>query len=103
MRELMKLLPSLSVDADGELEFSRSEPNFLRAIAENAEESATALNRGMSAVGSLIAYSTPEIEDGTIAYDAIESLGWLFAELGAVTAICLELSAQCRRAAGRAP
>jgi hypothetical protein len=98
MRDLIGQLPYLNMDLRGELDLLGSSQTLLLAIAENAEETAAAMNRGMSAVGSLIAYGAPEIEDGTISSDAIEAIGWLFAELGAVTSICLRLSAQCRQA-----
>lgn len=100
MRELMVHLPRLSLDSTGMPDFFASAPSLLTAIAKNADEAAACINRGLSAVGSLMAYSAPEVEDGTIAYDAVEALGWMFAELGAVTAHCLELSARCRQANG---
>jgi hypothetical protein len=101
MRELMEWLPLLTANADGEPDLLASSPSVLLGLAERSEESAALINRGLSAVGSLIAYSTQEIEDGTIAYDAVEALGWLLAELGAVTAHCIELSSACRQARGK--
>lgn len=98
MRELMLHLPHLHVDAAGAPSFHASPLPLLSTITNHADETAACINRGLSAIGSLVAYSTQEIEDGTIAYDAIESLGWLLAELGAVAAHCLELSAACRQA-----
>lgn len=98
MRELLGQLPLLRADDHGNLDLLGSSPSLLLEIAENAEASAGAINLGMSAIGSLIAYSAVEIESGTISSDAIEAIGWLFAELGAVTAVCLALSAQCRQA-----
>jgi hypothetical protein len=98
MRELLGQLPLLRADVHGNLDLLESSPSLLLEIAENAEASAGAINLGMSAIGSLIAYSAPEIEDGTIGYDAVANIGWLFAELGAVSALCLQLSAQCRQA-----
>jgi hypothetical protein len=98
MQELMVQLPRLHVDVTGAPDFLASSPSLLASIAESAEETAACINRGLSAIGCLIACSAPEIEDGTIAYDAVEALGWLFAELGAVTAECLGLVAHCRQA-----
>ena len=98
MRELLEKLPSLQLNAQGDTDFLASSPVLLAAIAENADDAAACINRGLSAIGSLLAHSAPQIEDGTIAYDAIEAIGWLFAELGSVTAECIGLSAQCRQA-----
>jgi hypothetical protein len=71
---------------------------LLLTIAEHADDLAGAFSRGMSALGVLIAHASVEIEDGTFGYDAVESVGWLYAEIAACTAKCIELSAQCRRA-----
>ncbi len=98
MRDLLVHLPRLLVDAQGKPDFLGSSPSLLLSISEDAETAAGAINRGMSAVGALIAYAAPEMDDGTISSDSIEALGWLFAELGAISAECLTLSAGCRRA-----
>ena len=100
IRELMECLPRLHVDADGQPDFVGSSPSLLLDIAEHADDLAGAFSRGMSALGVLIAHASVEIEDGTFGYDAVESVGWLYAEIAACTAKCIELSAQCRRANG---
>jgi len=94
--ELMDRLPRLSVDAQGHPDFAGSSPALLLAIAENAIDVAGAFSRGMSALGALMAYASVEIEDGTFGYDAVESVGWLYAGLAACTATCIELSGECR-------
>jgi hypothetical protein len=96
MQELMELLPLLVVDAKGEIDISATPSDVLQQIASHAESSAAAINLGLSAVGSLMAYAAPECTDRTISADAVEAIGWLFAELGATTAICIKLAAACR-------
>jgi hypothetical protein len=100
IRELMECLPRLRVDANGQPDFLGSSPSLLVAIAEHADDLAGAFSRGMSALGVLIAHASVEIEDGTFGFDAVESVGWLNAEIAACTAMCIELSTQCRRANG---
>jgi hypothetical protein len=100
IHELIECLPRLRVDADGQPDFLGSSPSLLAEIAEHADDLAGAFSRGMSALGVLIAHASVEIEDGTFGYDAVESVGWLYAEIAACTAKCIELSAQCRRANG---
>jgi hypothetical protein len=98
MRELLVQLPRLLVDAQGKPDLLAPSPSLLLSLSEDAEAAAGAINLGMSALGALIAYSAPELEDGTISSDSIEHLGWLLSELGAVCAACLTLSVGCRRA-----
>jgi hypothetical protein len=101
IRELMEFLPRLSVDAEGQPDFLGSSPSLLLAIAEHAEDVAGAFSLGMSALGELIAHASLDIEDGVLGYEGVAAVGWLYAELGACTAKCLELSMQCRRANGQ--
>ena len=96
--ELLMRLPLLPVTVSGELDLGNCSPSLLRAVAEHADISASALNLGLSAVGQLIAHSSPAIEDGHVGADAVESLGWLIGELGVVAAYCQLLAAHCRRA-----
>lgn len=96
MQELLELLPRMTVDAGGAIDYQATAPEIRTAIADHATSVAGAFNLGMSAVGSLMAYAAPECDDGTINSDAIEALGWLLAELGATTALMIALSARCR-------
>ena len=67
-------------------------------IAEHAETSVKVINLGLAALGNVLPYAAPEIEDGTIAMGTVEALGWLLAELSEVAVSCLVLSAECRQA-----
>lgn len=96
MQELFELLPRLKLDASGAPDPRATDRAVLRGISEHAQASAAALNLGMSAVGSLMAYAAPQCEDKAISSDAIEALGWLLAELGATTALMVRLAAVCR-------
>jgi len=58
-----------------------------------------AIQLGIGAIGHLLAHSAVAIEDGTIGADCIESLGFLVAELGDLSAACMTLAAQCNSAA----
>lgn len=96
MQELFELLPQLRLDASGAPDLRATDRVVLRGISEHAQASAAAINLGMSAVGSLMAYAAPQCEDKAISSDAIEALGWLLAELGATTALMVRLAAVCR-------
>jgi hypothetical protein len=96
MQELFELLPQLRLDASGAPDLRATDQAVLRRIAEHAQASAAAINLGMSAVGSLMAYAAPQCEDKAISSDAVEALGWLLAELGAATALMVRLASSCR-------
>jgi hypothetical protein len=96
--EVLRNLPKLRVDAQGELDLLGSSPAVLASLAENAEACAGALSLGLSAVGQLLAFAAPEVEDHTISSDSTAALGWLFAELGYAMAFFLELGVRCRQA-----
>jgi hypothetical protein len=66
-------------------------------LIEDAETAVGAINRGISAIGFLIADSAPEIDDGTIHQETIEALGWLLSELGELGGACVVLAARCRQ------
>lgn len=87
MQELFELLPHLKLDANGDPDPRATDGAVLNGLALHAQTSAAAMNLGMSAVGSMMAYAAPECEDKAINSDAIEALGWLLAELGAITAL----------------
>lgn len=97
MRELLNQL--FQVQTVAGRNGSVSIPNSLRQpLTENAETVMAVCQNGMAALGQLLAHSSPVIEDGTVGADSIEALGWLIAELGDLTAYCLVLAAECRRA-----
>jgi hypothetical protein len=96
--EVLRNLPKLRVDAQGELDLLGSSPTVLLSLAENAEASAGALSLGLSAVGQLLAFAAPEVEDHTISSDSTAALGWMFAELGHAMAFFVELGIRCRQA-----
>ncbi|WP_296074169.1 hypothetical protein [uncultured Agrobacterium sp.] len=95
LQELFELLPRLKLDANGDPDPRATDEAVLKRLATHAQTSAAAMNLGMSAVGSLMAYAAPECEDETISSDAIEALGWLLAELGATTALLIRLARLC--------
>jgi hypothetical protein len=98
LRDLIVRLPQLVTDRQGKLDLLASSPSLVLEIAERAETSARAINLGIGALGNLIPFAAPEIEDGTIAMGTVESLGWLLSELGELAAICMVLAAECRQA-----
>ena len=98
LRELLVLLPRLTTDSSGGLDLLTSPPDLLAQIADHAETTVQVLNLGLAAVGSILPFAAPEIEDGTVAMGTVEALGWLLAELSSVSASVLVLAAECRHA-----
>jgi hypothetical protein len=101
LRDLMVRLPQLVADKKGKLDLLASSPSLVLEVAERAETSVKAINMGIAAVGNLMPYAAPEIEDGTIAMGTVEALGWLLSELGELAATCMALAAECRQARPR--
>ena len=66
MQELFELLPHLKLDANGDPDPRATDGAVLKGLALHAQASAAAMNLGMSAVGSMMAYAAPECEDKTI-------------------------------------
>lgn len=98
MHDLLRLLPQLAMDNDGNLTPGANDPPLLAKVAESANDVAGCMHRGVSAIGCLLAHSAPEVEDGTVGSENVEALGWLLAELGDFGATCFILASQCRRA-----
>lgn len=97
LREVLRLLPQLHTDPAGAIDYAASQPQTLVALADHSETAMGAINLGLSAVGALLAYSAPEVEDGSVSSDTVESLGWLLSELGEVAAGLFVLASHCRR------
>jgi hypothetical protein len=92
MTQLRQVQPAVSISGAAAI------PTRLRVpLAESAETVMAVCQRGMAAVGQLMAHSSPVIEDGTVGADSLESLGWLIAELGDLSGYCLVLASECRR------
>lgn len=97
MGNLVHQLPRLETDDTGDIDYSRSSPALLAKIADSSDNAVGAIQRGIAAIGSLMAYSAPEIEDGTVSSDTVEALGWLLAEVGDLAAGLTVIGARCRR------
>lgn len=103
MRDLLRQLPRLQTDGQGNADYAKSDHAIVAAAGQNAESIARALHMGMGAIGHLLATSAPQIEDGSVDSDAIEALGWLIAELGDLGAELAVMAIQCRRRTGGKP
>jgi hypothetical protein len=97
MRGLVARLPRLQCDKDGCVDFAASDAALLVQLADDAETAVSAISLGISAIGNLMAYAAPEIEDGTVSSDTVEALGWHLAETGELAAVLAVLAAHCRR------
>lgn len=60
MQELFELLPHLKLDPNGDPDLRATDEAVLKRLAAHAQASAAAMNLGMSAVGSLMAYAARE-------------------------------------------
>jgi hypothetical protein len=98
LRDLLVRLPQLRVDEQGRLDLRSSSPSLVREIADHAERAVQAINLGTAAIGAVLPFAAPDIEDGTVAMGTVEALGWLLSELGEAAATLLVLAAACRQA-----
>ena len=76
MRSLLARLPLLPLTARKEIDFEAAEPSLLVALLDDAETTMNTINRGVGAIGLLLAASSHQVADGTICADTIESLGF---------------------------
>ena len=97
LRDLLQRLPRLPMKSNEEIDFDAADADLLVAIANDAEITVNVLQRGVGAIGHMLAESAVAIEDGTISADCIESLGFLQAEVMELSAHCLTLAARCRQ------
>jgi len=98
MRDLLDWLPMLSVkESNQQVDYQAADPGVLVVLAEAAETTMNTINRGVGAIGHLLAHSSTVIEDGTVGADTIESLGFLLSEISDLSAGCMVLAARCRR------
>ena len=77
LRDLLLLMPLLTVSDRGDLDYDASNPGLLKQVAANADLSMRTLHRGTAAIGRLLVAVSPEIGTGEFSADAMESVGWL--------------------------
>ncbi|MDP1977626.1 hypothetical protein [Undibacterium sp.] len=97
IRDLLLQLPHLTVNEQYEIDYAAANPVLLSQFALNGEAAMLTIHRGISAIGLLIAHSSPEIESREIPADATEAIGWLLGELGEFAAVIHSIAAACRR------
>jgi hypothetical protein len=100
MRDLMLLMPHLSIRALGDIDYAGADPDVLVDIASNADTTMRTVHLGTAAIGELLAHASPEIGTGEFPANAIEAIGWLLAELGDLAATAHFLLAGCQRFTG---
>lgn len=94
---LLLLMPYLSVEPTGEIDYEGANPALLVQLADAADAVLLITHIGSSAVGRLLAQAgTEPLGDETVA-DSIEALGWLVAELNDLAGAVHKISAACRR------
>jgi len=97
MRSLLNQLPCLPTTNECVVDYSAADPHLLVAIRDDAEMAMRVIHLGLTAIGNLMAHSAVAIEDGSIAADCLENLGYLMAELGDMASGFMVMAAHCRR------
>lgn len=97
IRDLLLQLPHLTVNEKFEIDYAVTDPALLVQLANNGDAALRTIHRGISAIGLLMANSSPEIESCEIPGDATEAIGWLIGELGEFAAVIHYISASCRK------
>ncbi|MEJ8838076.1 hypothetical protein [Ramlibacter sp. AN1133] len=95
MRELLRRLPLLT-RADKVTSAVAEDAGDLAALAASAEATARTIHLGVGALGHLMARCAMDLQDGSVAPDCIENLGFLMAELGDLAAECTRIAGDCR-------
>lgn len=95
MQDLLTWLPRLPMTGD-QVDYQAADPKVLAVIGSSAETTMNVVHNGISSIGHLLAHSAVVVEDGTIGSDALEALGYLLAELGALAAGSMVLAQRCR-------
>ena len=96
LHDLLMTLPKVSLK-DGALDFVNTPKDVLREVALHAEAAMRTTHRGVAAIGTLLAVCAADAEDGTFGAHALESMGWLVAELSEVAGLCDYLAACSRK------
>ncbi len=97
LQDLLLLMPLLPVNDRGEIDYNAAAPELLNQIGANADLTMRTLHRGTAAIGRLLVTVSPEIGTGEFSADAMESIGWLLAEIGDLAATAQCLSVACHR------
>ncbi|MFZ6656541.1 hypothetical protein [Undibacterium sp. TJN19] len=97
IRDLLLQLPHLTVNDQFEIDYAAANPILLSQLALNGDTAMLTIYRGISAIGLLMAHSSPEMESREIPADATEAIGWLIGELGEFAAVIHCIAAGCRR------
>lgn len=97
LRDLLLLMPLLSVSDRGEIDYNAATPDLLVQIGANADLSMRTLHRGTASIGRLLVAVSPEIGTGEFSAATVESLGWLLVELGDLASTAQCLSVACHR------
>lgn len=94
-RDLLHQLPMLQTRPDLGVDYEAADAALLLALAENGEAVMNTFQRGLSALGVILAQASSEV-GSEIGSDIIEALGWFMAETADIAATLLVLSRACR-------
>lgn len=97
LKDCLHLLPWLPIQTDGRIDYPAADPDLLLRLTHCATAGSQGIQLGIASIGRLLVHIAPEIGLGEVPAEAMESLGWLLAELGDVAAALMVLSAACRR------
>ena len=94
-RDLLRQLPLLATRPAFRVDYEAADAALLLALAENGETVINAFQLGLSALGVILAHSSPEV-GSEISSETIEALGWFMAETADIAAALLVLTRACR-------
>ena len=96
LRELLLLMPFLTVQPTGKIDWDAADPALLYQIQSNAEISIRTLCYGIAGIGQLLAIASHRIATTSLAAETIESVGNLLAELGELGSAAHCIEAKCK-------
>lgn len=96
IKNLFLLMPHLPVTASAEIEYAKADPALLVQMADTAEATILMVHVSVSAIGQMLARLTLFGSNDEVNADAVETLGWLLAELGDFAAVAFRIARACR-------
>ena len=96
LRELLLLMPYLTVLPTGKIDWDAADPALLYQIQTHAEISMRRLCGGIAGIGQLLAITSHRVATTSLAAEAIESVGNLLAELGELGNAARSIEANCK-------
>lgn len=97
MRRFIRTLPKLTMTEHQQIDFKAIDPALLLILASDAGATASIIQQGTGAIGSLLSSSAEALTDCLIGAATIQELGNFIAEISCISVDAMMLETLCRR------